>query len=132
MTEQPTTTDLTATIDRHLEGYAEPDADRRRRLLADAWADDGQLLDPPFEATGIDGIAGLVDTVLTHFPDHRFRRTSAVDEHHGRARYAWDLVGPDGTVAVNGIDVAEVRDGRLVSVVGFFGDLAPVDATDAA
>lgn len=122
-------TELATTIDRHLEGYAEPDPERRRRLLAESWAEEGELLDPPLEATGIDSIAGLVDSVLTHFPNHRFRRTSAVDEHHDRARYAWDLVAPDGTVAVSGLDVVQVRDGRLVSVVGFFGDLAPVDAT---
>jgi hypothetical protein len=119
------TTDLTTMIDDHLAGYCEPDPARRTELLAGAWAQGGVLLDPPMEATGVDGIAGLVDVVLEHYPAHTFRRTSAVDTHHDHARYTWELVAPDGTVAVAGLDVARVEDGRLASVVGFFGDLEP-------
>jgi hypothetical protein len=33
-------------------------------------------------------------------------------------------VAPDGSVAVSGTDVAELGDGRIVRIVGFFGDLA--------
>lgn len=120
-TTDPTTADL---VDTHLLAYAEPDAARRGELLARVWADDGQLLDPPFEGTGREAIAALTDAVLEHFPGHAFRRTTAIDEHHGIARYGWELVAPDGTVAVAGTDVAEVRDGRLVRIVGFFGELA--------
>jgi hypothetical protein len=44
--------------------------------------------------------------------------------HHEHLRFAWRLVAPDGTIAVAGIDVADVApDGRLARVVGFFGDL---------
>jgi hypothetical protein len=38
------------------------------------------------------------------------------------------MIGPDGQTAAVGLDVAEVDDdGRLVGVVGFFGDLPPID-----
>lgn len=123
-----TTTDLTATIDAHLAGYAEPDPEKRRALLGGAWLDDGVLLDPPLDAEGVDAIVELVDVVLAHYPGHTFRRTSAVDAHHDHARYAWDLVAPDGTIAVSGVDVVRVQDGRLAQVVGFFGELEPVAA----
>lgn len=112
-------------VDTHLAAYAEPDADRRAALLAEVWCHDGTLVDPPMEGTGLDGIAGLADVVLEHYPEHRFRRTSIVDVHHDHGRYAWELVGPDGAVAVGGLDVARFQDDRLASVVGFFGDLAP-------
>lgn len=126
MTDTTAPTTETATlVDVHLEAYAEPDRARRTELLAQVWADDGRLLDPPFDGTGVAGIADLVDTVLEHFPAHTFRRTTAVDEHHGIARYGWELVAADGTVAVGGTDVAEVADGRLTRIVGFFGDLTP-------
>lgn len=119
-------TTLTDTIDAHLEGYAEPDRDRRVELLTRAWNPDGRLVDPPMEATGIDGIADLADAVLSHYPGHRFERTTEVDAHHGFARYGWNLTGPDGTVAVNGTDIAEIgADGKLAGIVGFFGDLTP-------
>ena len=54
---------------------------------------------------GLAEISALADVVLTHYADHRFVRTTAVDAHHGFARYGWDLTGPDGTVAVSGTDV---------------------------
>ena len=64
-----------------------------------------------------------------HFPGHTFRRTTAVDSHHDVARYGWELVGPDGAVAMAGLDVAEFgADGRITRVVGFFGDLQPASA----
>jgi hypothetical protein len=122
-------TDHTTTIDTHLAGYCEPDATRRLELLTGVWATDGELLDPPLEGTGPEAIAGLVDAVLAHYPAHRFERTTGVDEHHERARYGWALVGPDGTAAVTGLDVAEFDgDGRLRRIVGFFGDLPARDA----
>jgi hypothetical protein len=61
-----------------------------------------------------------------HYDGHRFERASGVDMHHEHLRFAWRLVGPDGGVAVSGIDVADLApDGRLARVVGFFGDLDP-------
>ena len=113
-------------VDAHLAGYCEADATRRAALLAGAWDPQGRLVDPPMEATGPDAIAGLTDVVLQHYPAHTFRRTTVVDQHHEFARYGWALVGPDGAVAVTGIDVVRVgADGRLAGIVGFFGDLAP-------
>jgi len=122
-----TLVDLESTVDAHLAGYCEPDAARRLALLSEAWSPDGRLFDPPFDGTGPDGIAALVDAVLEHYPAHTFRRTSAVDAHHTFARYGWELVAPDGTVAVAGTDVVTVADdGRIDTVVGFFGDLPPI------
>lgn len=116
--------DITMTIDTWLDAYGEPDETRRTGLIAQVWAPHGTLADPPFEGTGHAEINGLVAAALRQFPGHRFRRTSGVDAHHGYARYSWDLVGPDGQVAVSGLDVAEVDDeGRLVRVAGFFGEL---------
>jgi hypothetical protein len=124
-----TPTTITDTIDTHLAAYCEPDADRRKELVAATWAEDGSLFDPPFDGTGHDAIAGMGGVVLTHYPNHTFVRTSAVDAHHNFARYSWALVAPDGTHAVSGIDVVETgADGRLVKVVGFFGPLAANEA----
>ena len=116
--------ELDATVDRHLAGYCEPDPTRRLELLQGAWSASGRLIDPPFDGTGPEGIAAMVDAVLTHYPNHTFRRTTAVDAHHEYARYGWELVAEDGTVAVGGTDVVTVdADGKLATIVGFFGDL---------
>jgi hypothetical protein len=122
MTESPTTT-AAELIDTHLRAYCEPDVDRRRELLVAAWSPEGQLIDPPFDGTGVDGISAMVDTLLEHYPSHRFERRTDVDSHHSFARYGWSLVAPDGTSAVTGTDVVELGpDGRIVRIVGFFGD----------
>ena len=122
-----TLVDLESTVDAHLAGYCEPDHPRRLELLQQAWAPAGRLIDPPFDGTGPAGVAEMVDAVLEHYPEHTFRRTTAVDAHHDRARYGWELVGPDHSVAVAGTDVVTVGpDGRITEIVGFFGALEPV------
>jgi hypothetical protein len=125
MSNDTDTTTLTHLVDTHLAAYCEPDAARRGELVAAVWATDGCLIDPPFDGSGHEGIAAMTDGVLAHFPGHVFRRTTAIDAHHRFARYGWELVGPDGTVAVGGTDVVELAAaGRLGRIVGFFGALA--------
>ena len=120
------TATMSGTVDTYLEAYGEADVARRTTLIRSVWASGGRLLDPPLDGEGHVGISALTDIVHAHYPGHTFRRTSAVDSHHGVARYAWELVGPDGTVAVSGLDVAEFgTDGKLVRVLGFFGELQP-------
>jgi hypothetical protein len=132
MTDIDTTT-LATTIDTHLAGYCEPDAAARRRLLEQVWASDAELIDPPLEGIGVDAIADLVDVILTHYPAHRFVRTTGIDAHHDVVRYGWELRTPDDAVAVSGLDVAELDEaGRITRIIGFFGDLAPVDDAEAA
>ena len=119
-----TTTDLTDTVDTYLAAWNEPDPGRRAGLIERVWAAGGRLLDPPLAAKGHAGISGMADALHTHYPGHRFRRASGIDTHHDQLRFAWELVGPDGTVALAGLDVGEVgADGRLARITGFFGDL---------
>ena len=121
-TLQSTTTDV---VDAHLAAYGEPDGDRRRALVERAWAPDGTLTDPPFEpTTGHDAIDRLYGEVQGQYPGHTFRRSSAVDGHHGFARYGWEMLDAAGGLVLAGTDVVETAlDGRLAGVVGFFGDL---------
>jgi hypothetical protein len=117
--------DLTALIDEHLRAYAEPDDERRAEAVARLWAGDGSLVDPPFDGTGHEAIAAMGAVLQQHYAGHTFRRTTAIDSHHGVARYGWEMVSPDGAVVLSGVDVADVTDdGRLRRIVGFFGPLA--------
>ena len=66
------------------------------------------------------------DALLAQFPQHRFRRSSGIDSHHGFARYAWQLLDRAGTVVLEGQDFAQLDSaGRLAQVAGFFGALPP-------
>ncbi len=121
MSEQ---TDIAAIVDTSLAALAEPDKAKRREMIMQAWAEDGSLTDPPLAGEGHDGLSQFADAVCEHYAGHSFRRTSAVDVHHDRFRYSWELVAADGSVTVAGIDVGDLAaDGRLHTVTGFFGDL---------
>jgi hypothetical protein len=118
---------VAALVDAHLAAFSAPDDATRRRLVEQAWADDGHFADPLFAATGHDEIVALAASVPDLYPGHVFTRTSTVDLHHGHARYAFAFTAPDGTVVIDGVEVAQVGTaGRLVRVIGFFG---PVPAT---
>jgi hypothetical protein len=120
-----TTTVITRTVDTYLSAWNERDAARRAQLVEQAWGPDGQLTDPPMAAAGHAAISEMAAAMHSHYPGHNFRRTTAVDAHHDYLRFGWQLVGPDGAVAVAGMDVGEVtRDGRLRRITGFFGELA--------
>lgn len=121
------TTTIQTTIDTYLEAYGEPDATRRATLIELAWAPEGHLFDPPLDAQGHTAIDGMFAAVQSQFAGHTFRRSTGIDTHHGIARYGWELVAPDGSVTLAGMDVAVVGgDGKLNRVAGFFGDLPPL------
>ena len=129
MSENTATSTIEATIDTYLAAYGEADATRRTALIEDVWAADGRLVDPPLEGAGHTGINEMAAAMLNHFAGHTFRRASGIDEHHGLARYGWELVAPDGSVTLAGMDVAEFGDdGKLARVAGFFGELPARDA----
>lgn len=113
---------VAALVDAHLAAFSAPDDASRRALVEQAWAPTGHFADPLFAATGHDEIDALAASVPGLYPDHVFTRTSGIDLHHGHARYAFAFTGPDGTVVIDGVEVAQVgAEGRLVRVVGFFG-----------
>ena len=113
---------LQTMVDQHLAAYCDPDAARRERAIREIWNREGRLVDPPLEARGHQGIADQGATLLSHYPQHRFERSTAIDAHHGFLRYGWRLLGPDGGKVLEGVDFAELDvDGRLARVVGFFG-----------
>ena len=119
-----TTPDLTTVADTYLAAYNERDADRRAQLIAAAFSEDGRLVDPPVDGQGHDGIDAVARAMQEQFAGHRFRRVSAVDAHHDRLRFAWELLGPTDDVVLTGMDVGELAaDGRLARITGFFGDL---------
>lgn len=117
--------DAVAAVDRYLAALNEPDPAQRRERIAQAWAPDGGITDPPLVGQGHDGLAEVGDALHAAYAGHAFRRTSEVDSHHDRFRFSWSLIGPDGAVATTGMDVGVLTpDGRVGQVVGFFGELA--------
>jgi len=123
------TKDATAIVEAYFAMWNEEDVDKRAQHIKDAWADSGRYVDPARDATGHKGLNDMVSEARPHFPGHAVRRTSGIDAHHDQLRFAWQVVGPDGSVPVAGIDVGVLApDGRLERITGFFGDLPPETA----
>ena len=116
--------DIVTTVDTYLAAWNETDEDRRMTLIEKVWAADGELIDPPLAGEGHPAISDMAAALHVQFPGCSFRRASGVDSHHDQLRFAWELVTPDGAVALTGLDVGELAaDGRLRRITGFFGDV---------
>ena len=113
-------------IDAYCAVWNEPDAARRQRTLDAIWAENATYTDPRVHATGSAALVAHIEKIRAGRPGARIVRTSAVDFHHGIARFAWRLVQADGTPLPEGLDIAEVSDdSKLLRIVGFFGPRAP-------
>ncbi len=120
-------------IDRYCAVWSEASLSRRRELLAQVWAPDATYTDPTVHAATAEELLAHIARVLSHRPGSRVVRTSAVDAHHGIARFAWHVLQADGTPLPDGLDIAELSiDGqRIKRIVGFFGSLRGPDAAGA-
>lgn len=118
---------LAQLIDTYCQVWSEPDAQRRAQLLAEVWSDGATYTDPTVHARGGEELLAHIANVVARRPGARIVRTSAVDEHHGLARFAWQLVEADGTRRPEGIDFVELSaDGRIRRIIGFFGPFTAV------
>jgi hypothetical protein len=96
--------------------------------LPQAWADDGVYCDPTATVDGRDALVAHIGGFQAQLPGARIETSSGVDEHDGWLRFAWTMIGADGTPAMEGFDVGELGpDGRLRRIVGFFGPFPPID-----
>jgi hypothetical protein len=114
-----------ALIDRYCEVWIEPDAARRAVLLASVWDAGATYTDPTVHAADAGELLAHIAAVQARRPGARVVRTSAVDFHHGIARFAWHVVLADGTALPEGLDIAAFSaDGmRIERIIGFFGPL---------
>ena len=102
--------------------WAEADEAQRRALLEKAWAEDGVYLDPTGRADGREALVQHIAGFQQMMPGHRIDIASGVDEHDSYVRFAWKMLTPDGSVAMEGVDFGALGDdGKLKSIVGFFG-----------
>jgi hypothetical protein len=119
---------LAPVIDVYLEGWNETDPSARAEKIKRVWSAKAQLIDPPMAAHGQVEISEMAGALQAQFPQHSFRRASGIDTHHDQFRFAWELVSPDGSVVMTGLDVgALAHDGTIARITGFFGDLPGVD-----
>ena len=110
--------------------WNERDLDQVRAHLESAVTEDIEWVDPLHSHVGRDALEANVRQFRTEYPKFSFEVVSAIDGHHDRLRYRWDMkLGR--RVLLKGLDIVTMSDDELMArVEGFFGelsDLAPVD-----
>jgi hypothetical protein len=121
--------------DRYLALWNEPDPERRRRMIAELWTEDGsQILQPPQEMREIAASAGLGMAATLEARGHAelearaatsyeqwvgsarlsFRRRDDVYRLQEVVKFHWEAVSPDGEVrAVGLVFLVLGTDGRI-------------------
>jgi hypothetical protein len=114
-------------VDRYFQAWNAGDRDVRTAAVEGACAMDVVYTDPKADVKGHQAFSDMIEAVQAQIAQQHatftFLRTSAVDEHHGRLRFNWALTGHDAAVVLAGVDFGQLSDdGRLQSIVGFFGE----------
>jgi hypothetical protein len=121
--------------ERYVALWNEPEADRRRRMIAELWAEDGRhVLQPPREIRAIAAQPGIGSTAILQARGHQeiaARATSAYEHWVGSegltfrgrddadrlddvVKLHWEAVAADGSVSAVGLSILLVAgDGRI-------------------
>lgn len=121
--------------DRYLALWNEADPERRRRMIAELWTEDGRhFLQPPqeirgiaaqpgigltaiLEARGYEEIEARVASVYEHWVGSEglsFRARDDAERLDDVVKFHWEAVSPDGEVRGVGLDVLVLgADGRI-------------------
>jgi hypothetical protein len=124
-----------ALAEKYLALWNEPDADRRRRMIAELWTEDGRhILQPPQEIRAIAARPGLAMTAILEARGYEeiearaasayehwvgseglsFRGRDDVDRLRDVVKFHWEAVSRDGEVAAVGLVFAVLgADGRI-------------------
>ncbi len=107
-------------VTRYLDSFNETDPARRRALIDELYAADGDYTDPHVSVRGREAIAAFLTEMRRQFPSAHFSLAGAVDGHHDQARFSWHLTldgKPDPVVV--GFDVIALGGGQIQRVLGF-------------
>jgi hypothetical protein len=130
MTEEQTFTDISsrsaaALAERYVALWNEPDAGRRRRIIAELWTEDGRhILQPPqeireaaaqpglglaaiLEARGHEEIAGRATSAYEHWVASEglsFRGRDDAERLGDVVKFHWEAVSKDGEIFAVGLD----------------------------
>jgi hypothetical protein len=100
------------------EVFNQRDAGKRISAIGELYSDGAALYEPPdMAAEGHAAISEAVTHLLASLPpDFAFTASGPALGHHGIGRLRWQAGPPNGPVAVNGMDIARIQDGRIHSL----------------
>lgn len=110
-------------FDHMMAAWNETDPTKVRELLQKSLSPEVRFVDPSIDLTGIDSFAENVFNVQKRIPGAVYAQASDVDSHHNFYRYHW-TIHHNGKLLVSGFDTVQTDEsGRVVLVIGFFGEL---------
>lgn len=118
----PTSPNEIVDYDRHMKAnlarvFNMREAGARIQAIRELYADNAVLYEPETEAKGHVEIDAAVQALLSSLPpDFVFTASGPAIGHHGIGRLRWQAGPQGGPVAVNGMDVAQIQDGRIRSL----------------
>jgi hypothetical protein len=116
-----TTDTITNVVDTYINAWNERVPERRRALVAAAFADDATYVDPARSGTGADGIDAMISGAQEQHPGVQIVLADTPDAHGEHVRFTWHLRPPASEdIIMIGHDFASLSpDGRLQDIVGF-------------
>jgi hypothetical protein len=114
--------DVRERIDEYFTMWNEDDPERRRVIAGRCFVESATYVDPLAAVVGPSAISDMVGELRASHPGYSLRLGSAIDEHHDRLRFEWEILDAEGGPYLTGVDCAVVApDGRLAAITGFFG-----------
>lgn len=94
--------------------FGERDAERRLDAIRALYAEDAMLNEPHASVQGHVAIRDAVTALLASLPAaFVFTAAGPASGHHGIGRLLWRSGPARGPVAVTGMDIAQIEDGRI-------------------
>ncbi len=111
-------TDIATFVDRYVNIWNEPDAERRRQTIRALWHEDARHLARTLEAVGHAGIETRVATAYRKWVEEKgnvFRLRDGVDGHHDTIKLRWQMLPAAGGEVISiGFDFLVLGpDGRI-------------------
>ena len=110
--------EITQLVDRYIAIWHEPDAEQRRRSVAQLWAEDGVQFLQSREVRGHKALEERVEASHEKFVKtggFLFRRSDDAQGHHNALKFDWEMVPASGgdVVAAGTIFLLLSDDGRI-------------------
>lgn len=99
--------------------FEETDARKREAAIADLWDEEGVFIDPAGVHQGYEAINAAAAALLGMIPGLVFKLTSPVQEQFGVGYVPWEHTPLSGAATLKGIDVGQMKGGKLLSVYAF-------------
>lgn len=112
----------------YLAAWNDPDAAKRRELVAEAFAEEGVFVDPLDHVFGREALLEHMATFHREQVGVRFEAASSIDIHHVHHRVVWRMRNPAGEVVLEATNFGYVDEsGRLMKMADFFGPPPALD-----